>query len=139
MMGIELSFSEINWLSVIVAALSAFAVGGLWYSPVLFGNIWAKEINMTENDLKKSSMFLIFGTSFFLELIATILLDMVLGKDANIVSGIKTGAIISIGWVVTSIGTNYLFSRKSFKLFLIDAGHFVVWFILAAAILGAWK
>lgn len=33
-MNFAFTFSDINWLSVIVSALAAFAVGGLWYSPV---------------------------------------------------------------------------------------------------------
>ena len=37
-----------------------------------------------------------------------------------------------------SIGTNYLFARKSFRLFLIDSGYFVVFFVVMGAILGAW-
>ena len=27
---------ELNWLSISVAAVSAFILGGLWYSPVMF-------------------------------------------------------------------------------------------------------
>lgn len=138
-MTIELSLCNVNWLSVIVATLLAFAVGGLWYSPVLFGKIWAKETGMTRNEENKPNTLLIFGTTFVLEFTSTLLMDMVLGKEACLVSGLKLGAIISLGWVSTSFGTSYLFSQKSFKLFLIDAGHFVVWFILAAAILGVWK
>jgi hypothetical protein len=31
---------EINYLAVIAAAASAFFLGGLWYSPKVFGAIW---------------------------------------------------------------------------------------------------
>ena len=30
----------INWLAVLVAGISAFVVGGIWYSPALFGKAW---------------------------------------------------------------------------------------------------
>jgi len=33
----------INLISVVVAATSAFLLGGLWYSPVLFGPAWQRE------------------------------------------------------------------------------------------------
>jgi len=78
------------------------------------------------------------GSSFVLQFIAAILMDMFLGKEATLVDGIITGGIVGIGWVATSLGTNYLFSMKSLKLFFIDAGYFVVWFILIGLILGAW-
>ena len=32
----------INYLAVLVAAVVAFVMGGLWYSPLLFGKAWAK-------------------------------------------------------------------------------------------------
>jgi len=36
---------QINYLAVIVAAASAFMLGGLWYSPAMLLNIWLKEDN----------------------------------------------------------------------------------------------
>ena len=32
-----MDISHLNWLAVVVAALSAFMVGGIWYSKALFG------------------------------------------------------------------------------------------------------
>jgi hypothetical protein len=32
--------SNVNVLAVVVAALSSFMLGGLWYSPALFGKAW---------------------------------------------------------------------------------------------------
>ena len=137
-MNILTTIGHVNWLSVLVAAVTAFAIGSLWYSPVLFSKIWQKEINLTNDDLKGANMPLIFGTSFVLEFIAAVVLDMFIGPEGTLASGITMGILVSLGWVATSIGTNYLFGRKSFKLFAIDAGYFVVFFTAMGAILGAW-
>jgi hypothetical protein len=32
--------SDINILAVLVAAVSSFLLGGLWYSPVMFHDLW---------------------------------------------------------------------------------------------------
>jgi hypothetical protein len=48
------------------------------------------------------------------------------------------GALAGIGWVATAIGVNYLFERKSFRLFLINAGYMAVSLTIMGAILGAW-
>ena len=32
-----------EWLPSLIAALSAFVLGGLWYSPLLFGKAWQRE------------------------------------------------------------------------------------------------
>lgn len=33
---------NINWLPVLVAAIANMAIGGFWYSPVLFAKQWMK-------------------------------------------------------------------------------------------------
>ena len=35
--------TDLNWLAVVAAALCSFLLGGPWYSPALFGRIWARE------------------------------------------------------------------------------------------------
>jgi len=137
-MCILTSFADINWLSVIVAALAAFAIGGLWYSPVLFGDIWAKELKLSSEELKKANMPLIFGTTFVLNIIAAMVLDIFIGQQSTLLSGLMYGLIVAVAWVSTSLGINYLFSRKSLKLFFIDAGYFLVFFPIMGAILGVW-
>ena len=42
-----MDLSNINWLAVLVAALSTFILGGLWYGP-LFGRTWMRASGMTE-------------------------------------------------------------------------------------------
>jgi hypothetical protein len=137
-MEITLNLSEINWLSVIVAALIAFAIGGLWYSPLLFSKQWQAELKLKDEELKNANMPLIFGTTFFLNIIGAFALDLFIGPESNLVKGMLFGLLVSIVWISTSLGINYLFSRKSLKLFLIDAGYFIVFFTVMGAILGAW-
>ena len=137
-MDLQSAFTSINWLSVLIASVSAFAIGSLWYSSLLAGNAWQKELNLSDDAIKNANMPLIFGLAFILEFIAALVLDMFIGREATLWSGITAGALVSIAWVATSIGTNYLFARKSFRLFLIDSGYYVVFFMVMGAILGAW-
>ena len=44
-----------NWLALIVAAVSALAVGFVWYNPKVFGTAWMKEVGMTEEDAQKGT------------------------------------------------------------------------------------
>ena len=54
---------SINIWAVLVAALANFLIGGLWYSPALFGKAWMKANNFTDTDLQKGSPAVIFGVS----------------------------------------------------------------------------
>ena len=57
---------EINWIAVVVAAVACFLLGGLWYSPVLFGKAWQREAGLTDEQLKNGNMVKIFGLSLVL-------------------------------------------------------------------------
>ena len=134
-----MDLSQINYLAVLVAAVSCFIIGGLWYSPVLFANAWMKEASLTQEEMKQANMVKVFGLSFVLTLIITFNLAAFLGTDAGLVWGMTAGALAGIGWAATSLGILYLFERRSLKLFLINAGYLAVAFIVAGGIIGAWQ
>lgn len=133
-----MDFSSIHYFSVVAAALFSFVVGMIWYSPVVCGKIWMKEHGFTDEDLQGGNMLRIYGSAFVLGLIIALNLDMHLGPDATLAQGLTTGALVGIGWVAASIGTMYLFERKSLKLYLVNAGYHAVNFVAMGGIIGTW-
>ena len=129
----------LNIWAVIVAALSTFLIGGLWYSTALFGKPWMRENGFTEETLKGRNMAKIFGLAFLLAIIAAFNLAMFLGPEDRPAMGALWGFAAGFGWVATFVGTHYLFERKSFTLFLINAGYSIVSLTLMGVILAAWK
>ena len=59
-----MDISTLNWFAIIIATLSNFLIGGLWYSPLLFGKIWMQENNFNDEEMKKANMAKIFGLTF---------------------------------------------------------------------------
>jgi hypothetical protein len=117
-----------NLLAILVAAAAGFLVGGIWYGP-LFGKAWMNENGFTEEELKKANMLKIYGLTFAFSVLSAVFLGHLLaavqaGTRATMM--ISTG--IALGYIAPAIGTNYLFSRKSGKLFAIDAGYWVVFY-----------
>jgi hypothetical protein len=55
---------DINFWIVFVAGIVPALVGGLWYSPLLFGNIWQKEVGLTDEQIKGANMPLVMGLSY---------------------------------------------------------------------------
>ena len=79
-----MDFSKINYLAVLVAALSTFLLGGLWYSPMLFGKAWMRTNKFTDADLQTFSKARMFGWSFVFSLVMALNLAMFLaGPDTN--------------------------------------------------------
>lgn len=128
---------EVNFIAVIVAAIAAFAVGGLWYSPLLFAKAWQKEVGLTDEQLQGANMGMIFGTTLVLCFIASYVFAMFLGPKPALGFAIGAGFSAGLCWVATSFGISYLFERRSMKLFLINGGYHTLQFTVIGAALGA--
>ncbi len=131
----------LNWLAVIVAAVSSFVLGGIWYGPI-FGKLWQVQVGLSDEKIAEGNMALIFGASFVLTLIVAIGLAGLINAVVlapSLVSGMLTGIEMSVVFVATIFGINYLFARRSMALYGIDAGYMIVMFALMGAILGVWR
>ena len=131
------SFSEINWPAVAVVTIFSFMLGAFWHS-VLFKKAWSEDSKSIYNSENRGNPAKIFGLTAVSHLVAVIALAMFIGSHSTPLTGLFYGFIISIVWVSTSIGVTYLFVGRSFRLFLIDAGFYVVFYSIAGIILGIW-
>ena len=116
---------EINLLAVLLGALAFFVVGMIWYG-VLFGKVWQREAGLTGEQMAGGNMPVIFGLCFLFELLIALTLGHQFARSDPSIRGImmiSTG--YAIGLMIPATGINYLFQRRSGKLFAIDAGHFL--------------
>jgi hypothetical protein len=130
-----------NYLAILVATISTFLLGGLWYSPALFSKAWIKEMGITAETHKtdnKSGLGRIMGTAFVLELVMAFNLAAFIGPKASFAFGTLAGAAAGFGWVAMSFGVTYLFEQRSLRLFLINAGYHGIAFTIMGAIIGSW-
>lgn len=130
-------FSEINWLAVVAVTLLSFMLGALWHS-VLFKKGWTEDSKSIYNSENRGNPAVIFGLSALLHIIAIIGLAIFIGGNSTALEGLLKGFIVSTVWIATSIGVTYIFVGRTFRLFLIDAGFYVVFLSIAGLILGAW-
>jgi len=128
-----------NFAAVFVAALMSFAIGGLWYSPLLFARPWMKEVGLTERQTRDAPMGRVFGMAAVASLIMAFNLAAFIGPKASLSFGLLAGAAAGIGWVAMSLGVIYLFEQRSLKLWLINSGYQVLAYTLMGGLLGVWK
>ena len=159
---------EINFLAILIAALSSFVVGFIWYNPKVFGTIWMNEIGMTDEKAKQGNMVKIFGLTFvFAFLLAFFMqpltihqfsaLGMVGGDAVNakpsftafmsdyseayrtFKHGAFHGILAGLFISLPVIATNCLFEQKSFRYAAITAGYLIVVMAIMGGIICAWK
>jgi hypothetical protein len=136
----------INWVAVLVAGISAFVIGGVWYSPGLFGKAWMKDNNLGEEEIKKGNKGKIFGFTLVFSLLMAVNLAMFLqdpktpgcGPKTDITWGMTAGFLAGI-WTFCAIAIHSLFELKTWRLIFINGGYTIVALVLMGAIIGAWR
>lgn len=125
-----------NLLAILVAAACGFLVGGVWYGP-LFGKAWQREIGLSDDDLKSANMLKIYGIALLFNVLSAVFLGHLLSHfDTDFYRTMMISVGIALGFIVPAIGTNYLFGRKSGKLFAIDAGYWVAFYTAMGLVFG---
>jgi hypothetical protein len=127
-----------NLWAVLAAAVSAFLLGGLWYSPLLFAKRWMAAAGLSREQAASGNPALTFGGAFALSLIAALVFAMFLGPNPSLTLGLGAGFSAGLCWVGASLGINYLFERKPLALFLINGGYHTLQFTLYGLVLGLW-
>ncbi len=131
------AMSSVNILAVLVAALTGFVIGGLWYGP-LFRTPWMKYSGVTFEMGKKQNTVVVFALTYVLNVIAAASLMMFLGPDRTLHFGIAAGLATGLTFVSTALGIIYLFESRPLKLLLINAGYQVINFTAMGAVVGVW-
>ncbi len=128
---------DVNWLAVIVAALSAVALGGIWYGP-LSRRAWCRENGMDQDAPPQRHAALVFGIAFALSFLAAAVFAIFLGPKPTLTQSLPSSFAVGLCWVASSFGINYAFAGRSVKLWMIDSGYHFLQFTLYAVILGLW-
>lgn len=129
-------------LAIFVAALVAFLIGALWYSPLLFAKPWVKAHGYSPEKLEamKATAGRAYAVSFLCFLImATVLKGMLAHWGADsVLDGVKLGFHAWLGFAFTIGLTANMYSDKPLATFLIDAGYQLVYLLVMGAILAVW-
>jgi hypothetical protein len=126
--------------AIFVASLSAFFVGGLWYSPLLFGAAWQRASGVTDAALERRNHAKVFSIAFVLTLVMAFNLAAFLNEPTTTLSwGATAGFLAGFGWVALGFGVVSLFESRPFTYVLINGGYMMVAFVVMGAIIGGWR
>ncbi|HYK73471.1 MAG TPA: DUF1761 domain-containing protein [Pseudoneobacillus sp.] len=129
-------FLEVNYFAVLLATVATMIIGFLWYSPVLFGNVWMKEIGLKPESMSgggPKTYVLTALTALIGAFLLALLLTLV--EEKTLVSGVTIAMIMAIS-ISAKIGMNYLFESRSSRLYMITIGYHLVSYLVAGIIIG---
>ena len=135
--------ANVNYLAVLVAATAAWITGAIWYT--VFSKPWMAAQGKTmeeckaEQAAKGSSAFLPFLIVFVSNLVMATMLYGIMKHVGpfTVRAGVISAAFCWVGFVATTIATNYAFQGRKPMLTVIDAGYWLAALLVTGAILGA--
>lgn len=135
--------SNINYLAVAVSSVIFFVLGSVWFS-ALFGTMWVAELenhNVTIEQPTSNDLFLKMALTFIANCMASFAMAclVIMTGSTTVATGLVLGIIASLGFVVVSIGSVFIWENRSLKLFLIDVGYPVLGILVAAVLLSVWR
>ena len=130
-------------LPTLVAAVVAFLIGGLWYSPLLFARQWvaAHGYSPEQVEAMRKNAPKAYGISFLCFVVMAHILQALvhLTGAEGWMYGVHLGLLCWLGFAFTIGLTANVYSDKKFATFLIDAGYQLVYLVVMGAILASWR
>lgn len=136
----------VNYLAILVAALAGMFVGFVWYGPI-FGKMWMSLTGMTQakmEEMKKKGM----TKNYLLMFIGMLLMSDVLAhflifaatymNVSGVMAGLSAGFWSWLGFIAPVMLSKVLWEGKSWNLWLLDSGHYLVVLLVMGAILASW-
>lgn len=134
---------DVNYLAVLVSAITSMIIGMLWYSPLLFGNMWMKLMKINPKDIEKSKMKgmnSIYLTAFISALLMSYVLSLTIKYvgAVTVLEGLQIGFLFWLGFVATVMLGSILWGGKPLQLYLINVFHYLVSILIMSFILVSW-
>ena len=129
---------HIKLLAVLLAAVAAFVVGGLWYG-ALFGKVWRAELGIGPGQPPKLGMGTMLGANFVLLLLSAFMLGHMFARNPGLPSHLYFMMSGGVGafFIVPALWINYLYQGRTRRLALIDAGHWIAAYLAMGTVFWA--
>lgn len=133
----------INFIAVAAAGIAGWLVGALWYG--VLGKQWMASLGWTEAEMtgpdgKRQMPMGPMVLALLANCIMALMLGGLIGHIAvprpNIVAGIVSGALVWLGFVITTGAVNNAFQKKKTMLTLIDGGHWLAVLVVQGIVIG---
>jgi hypothetical protein len=136
------SLAAINWVAVAAATVALYLLGGLWYSPALFGSKWRAGVGFDPPDGWKPGKLLYLAplAGCFLVTVATALL-VTIADAHSATDGVALGLIVGLGYgaAVAGVDATAPSHPRPGTLALIVGAYWTIGLTMVAVILSAWR
>ncbi len=136
--------ANVNLLAVLVAAVLTFALGAVWYSPILFAKQWMHAQGYTPEkleEMKKRGVVRAYAVSVACYFVMAYVLALFASYTTatSVVQGLWLGFLAWLGFTATTGLTGNMFSEKPIAAWVLDAGYQLAHLLLMGVIVAVWR
>ena len=135
----DYGMTDVTLLPIFLAGVASFVLGYLWYHPHVFGAVWMRLARITPETVERGKRQMPVTAS--LALIANMLIAAVMNYFgiawgvSSVVGAFELACVCWLGFVAPTMLGMVLWEHRPFTLYALNAGYWLVSFILMAIIL----
>lgn len=136
-----MDFGSFDLIAVVVAGSVGFAVGGLWYAPFAFGQVWLRYTTVKPEDLQADVALLPTLMALAGVVVQATVLQLVLGVTATkgLAPALGLTLLLWTGFTAAPSLVDALEARRPLVSWLVDAGHRLAAALAMGAVLALWR
>ena len=129
---------DVSWLAIIVATVVNMVVGFVWYGKGLFGKEWARLTGRKMEEMGSG------GTGYVVTTVGALISNWILAHflvyagSTTFMKGAVTAFWLWLGFTAFTMAVNLVFEGRSWMLWKINAGYFLVVMLINGGLLAAW-
>lgn len=130
-----------NYWAILVAGVANFVFEAIWYT--VFLDTWINGIGRTRAWLLGTGVnpYLQYVTALVMACLVATAISCVtqLTGEQTALRGVKVGALLWAGFVLTVLSTEYVFEVRPWSLVGVNCGFWLLGMMMMGAIVGAWR
>ena len=142
-----MTFSNLNFVGVLIAFIVSFVSGGIWFGPKTFYPVWMKAKGIASGQLttQQNKPALLFGGTFVGVLVQTLTLGVIItslqaqNADFGILDGAGVGFALGVGIGMFASLSHRLFGGDSLKVWIIETVNDAINLTIAGAIIASFN
>lgn len=116
-----MNLSSVNYWSALVAALVSFGFGFIWYSPILFGEVWMEHMNINIESINLGIVGISFVLYFVIAVVTAVFANALGCRGVG--GAIVLSLWLGIGILAVNMLGGYLFLSVPWQAGLVDLAY----------------
>ena len=127
---------HIDWIAVVLASVVNMAVGFLWYSRQFFGLEWSRLTGRKLSEMSSNAGYVLTTLGAFVQ--SWILAHFLnYSGSTSFAQGAVTGFWLWLGFTGITSALSLVFEKRPTKLWIINAGYFLVVLVINGGLIAS--